>query len=369
MSEHDKRHMKRALALARKGIGKTSPNPAVGCVIVKAGSIVGEGWHQKAGQPHAEVNALAMAGSEAQGADVYVTLEPCRHTGRTPPCTEALIAAGVRRVVAGMVDPNPQVAGKGFAMLRKAGILVEHGLMEADCRAINRPFIKHVTTGLPYVTYKCAMTLDGNIATVTGESQWISCMDSRRHTHRLRAMNDAIMVGVDTIITDNPKLTVRHVRGRNPLRIIVDTRLRTPESVDVLSERMARDTIIATTESNPRVHLRYLQQGATVIVCDEYDGRVSMVDLLQKLGKRGIQSILLEGGSRLAGEMLQNGVIDEFVFFLAPKIIGSDGFAPFTLRGITSMDQAIRLQFGQVTRSGQDIVIHAWPGEAPCSPA
>lgn len=369
MSEQDQRHMKRALALARKGIGKTSPNPAVGCVVVKDGRVVGEGWHHKAGQPHAEVNALAMAGSEAQGADVFVTLEPCSHTGRTPPCAKALIAAGVRRVVAGMVDPNPQVAGKGFALLRKAGIIVEHGVMEAECRAINRPFIKHITTGLPYVTYKCAMTLDGNIATVTGESQWISCLDSRRYTHRLRAAHDAIMVGVDTIIADNPQLTVRHVKGRNPLRIILDTRLRTPESVTVLSESMAHDTIIATTESNPRVHLRYTQQGATIIVCDEYDGRVSMVDLLQKLGKRGIQSILLEGGSRLAGEMLQNNAIDEFIFFLAPKIIGSDGFAPFTLRGITSMDQAIKLQFGQISHSGQDIIVHAWPAEAACSPA
>ncbi|QEM67905.1 bifunctional diaminohydroxyphosphoribosylaminopyrimidine deaminase/5-amino-6-(5-phosphoribosylamino)uracil reductase RibD [Geobacter sp. FeAm09] len=369
MSEQDQRHMKRALTLARKGIGKTSPNPAVGCVVVKDGRVVGEGWHQKAGQPHAEVNALAMAGAEAQGADVFVTLEPCSHTGRTPPCAKALIAAGVRRVVAGMVDPNPQVAGKGFALLRKAGIIVEHGVMEAECRAINRPFIKHITTGLPYVTYKCAMTLDGNIATVTGESQWISCLDSRRYTHRLRAAHDAIMVGVDTIIADNPQLTVRHVKGRNPQRIIVDTRLRTPESVGVLSESMAHDTIIATTESNPRVHLRYTRQGATVVVCDEYDGRVSMVDLLQKLGKRGIQSILLEGGSRLAGEMLQNNAIDEFIFFLAPKIIGSDGFAPFTLRGITSMDQAIKLQFGQIAHSGQDIIVHAWPAEATCSPA
>ena len=241
--------------------------------------------------------------------------------------------------------------------------------MEAECRAMNRAFIKHITTGIPYVTYKCAMTVDGNIATVTGESQWISCLDSRRYTHRLRAENDAIMVGVDTIICDNPQLTVRHVKGHNPVRIIVDTRLRTPESVNVLSEHMAQNTIIATTESNPRVHMRYSQQGAVVIVCDEYDGRVSMVDLLQKLGQRGIQSILLEGGSRLAGDMLQSGIIDEFVFFLAPKIIGSDGFAPFTLRGITSMSKAIRLHFGPVVRSGQDIVIRAWPGEASCSPA
>ena len=369
MSEHDKRHMKRALSLACKGVGKTSPNPAVGCVVVNGDRIEGYGWHQKAGLPHAEINALAMAGSAAKGADVYVTLEPCSHTGRTPPCAESLIAAGVRRVVAGMVDPNPLVAGKGFAMMRRAGIIVEHGLMEPECRAINRPFIKHVTTGLPYITYKCAMTMDGNIATVTGESHWISCPDSRRYVHRLRTTLDAIMVGVDTIISDNPQLTVRHVKGRNPLRIIVDTRLRTPESVNVLSESMAHDTIIATTESNPRVHLRYTQQGATIIICDEYDGRVSMVDLLQKLGKRGIQTILLEGGSRLAGDMLKNGLIDEFIFFLSPKIIGSDGFAPFALRGITSMNNAIRLHFGPVARSGQDIVIHAWPEETSCSPA
>jgi diaminohydroxyphosphoribosylaminopyrimidine deaminase/5-amino-6-(5-phosphoribosylamino)uracil reductase len=368
MTSHDKRHMRRALSLARKGIGKTSPNPAVGCVIVKDGRVVGEGWHKKAGAAHAEVIALDMASSDAKGADVFVTLEPCSHTGRTPPCAKALIAAGVRRVVVGMVDPNPQVAGRGLAMLRKAGISVEHGLLEDECRAINHPFIKHITTGLPYVTYKCAMTLDGNIATVTGESRWISCEDSRRSAHRLRAAYDAIMVGVDTIITDNPQLTVRHVRGRDPLRVIVDTRLRTPESVNVLGSRLAKDTIIATTETNPRIHLRYTQQGTTVIVCDEFDGRVSMVDLLQKLGKRGIQSILLEGGSRLAGDMLKNGIIDEFVFYLAPKIVGSDGFAPFTLRGITSMDQAVRLEFGEIRRSGRDIVIHAWP-EKTCSPA
>jgi diaminohydroxyphosphoribosylaminopyrimidine deaminase/5-amino-6-(5-phosphoribosylamino)uracil reductase len=368
MSSHDKRHMRRALSLARKGVGKTSPNPAVGCVIVKDDRIIGEGWHKKAGMPHAEVSALEMAGTDAKDAEVFVTLEPCSHTGRTPPCADALVAAGVRRVVAGMVDPNPQVAGKGFNILNKAGIIVEHGLMEAECRAMNRPFIKHISTGLPYITYKCAMTLDGNIATVTGESRWISCEESRRNAHMLRAAYDAIMVGVDTIITDNPQLTVRHVRGRDPLRVIVDTRLRTPESVNVLGSRLAQNTIIATTESNPRVHLRYTQQGTTVIVCDEYDGRVSMVDLLEKLGKRGIQSILLEGGSRLAGEMLKRGLIDEFVFFLAPKIIGSDGFAPFTLNGITSMDQAIRLVFGQMKRSGQDIVINAWP-EKTCSPA
>ncbi|NTW81147.1 MAG: bifunctional diaminohydroxyphosphoribosylaminopyrimidine deaminase/5-amino-6-(5-phosphoribosylamino)uracil reductase RibD, partial [Geobacteraceae bacterium] len=291
----------------------------------------------------------------------------CSHTGKTPPCSEALIRAGVKRVVAGMSDPNPQVNGGGLAALERAGIKTSCGILESDCRAINLPFIKHITTGVPYVTYKCAMTLDGNIATVTGESRWISCEESRKYVHKMRSSMDAIMVGVDTIITDNPQLTVRHVNGKDPLRVIVDTRLRTPESVNVLNGQLSSRTIIATTESNPRVHLRYLKLGATILVCDYYDGRVCMKDLLQKLGAMGVQSILLEGGSHLAGSMLQNGLIDELVIFVAPKIIGSNGFAPFTLQGITSMAQAIKLDFTDVCRIGSDIVVTARP-ELPCSP-
>jgi diaminohydroxyphosphoribosylaminopyrimidine deaminase / 5-amino-6-(5-phosphoribosylamino)uracil reductase len=359
MVSTDKKYMKRALTLARKGIGKTSPNPAVGCVIVKNGAVVGEGWHRKAGEPHAEINALAMAGAKARGADVYVTLEPCSHTGKTPPCSEALIRAGVKRVIAGMLDPNPLVSGGGLAALKQAGIETSCGMLEDDCRALNLPFIKHITTGIPFVTYKCAMTLDGNIATITGESRWISCEESRKYVHRMRSRMDAIMVGVDTIITDNPQLTVRHVRGKDPLRVIVDTRLRTPESVKVLNGELSSRTIIATTEINPRVHLRYLKQGVSIVVCEEFDGRVSMEDLLQKLGAMGVQSILLEGGSRLAGNMLQNVLIDELVIFIAPKVIGSNGFAPFTLQGITSMSQAIKLEFTDVCRSGSDIVVTA----------
>jgi diaminohydroxyphosphoribosylaminopyrimidine deaminase/5-amino-6-(5-phosphoribosylamino)uracil reductase len=367
MTATDTKYMKRALSLARKGIGTTSPNPAVGCVIVKNGMIIGEGWHKRAGGHHAEIHALEMAGTRARGADVYVTLEPCSHTGRTPPCSEALIRAGVKRVVAGMLDPNPLVSGGGLAALEQAGIETACGIREDDCRAINLPFIKHVTTGIPYVTYKCAMTLDGNIATITGESRWISCEESRKYVHRMRSQMDAVMVGVDTIITDNPHLTVRHVRGKDPLRVIVDTRLRTPESVNVLNGPLSSNTIIATTESDPGVHLPYLKQGATILVCDGHDGRVSMKDLLQKLGAMGVQSILLEGGSRLAGNMLQLGVIDELVFFVAPKIIGSNGFAPFTLQGITSMAQAIKLNFTDVCRIGTDIVVTARP-EHVCSP-
>ncbi|MGB9079803.1 MAG: bifunctional diaminohydroxyphosphoribosylaminopyrimidine deaminase/5-amino-6-(5-phosphoribosylamino)uracil reductase RibD [Desulfuromonadaceae bacterium] len=367
MTTTDTKYMKRALSLARKGIGKTSPNPAVGCVIVKNGTIIGEGWHKRAGGHHAEIHALEMAGARARGADVYVTLEPCSHTGKTPPCSEALIRAGVKRVVAGMLDPNPLVSGGGLAALMLAGIETACGICEDDCRAINLPFIKHVTTGIPYVTYKCAMTLDGNIATITGESRWISCEKSRKYVHRMRSHMDAVMVGVDTIIADNPRLTVRHVRGKNPLRVVVDTRLRTPESVNVLNDQLSSGTIIATTESDQGRHLPYLKQGATILVCDEYDGRVSMKDLLQKLGAMGVQSILLEGGSRLAGNMLQLGVIDELVFFVAPKIIGNNGFAPFTLEGITSMAQAIKLNFTDVCRIGSDLVVTARP-EHVCSP-
>ena len=363
----DAKYMKRALKLARKGVGKTSPNPAVGCVIVRDCIIVGEGWHKKAGTPHAEIHALEMAGSAAAGADVYVTLEPCCHSGKTPPCSDALIAAGVKRVVAGMSDPNPMVWGGGLAALKNAGIEVICGVLEVECRELNRAFVKQITTGLPYVTYKCAMTMDGNIATVTGDSRWVSCDVSRKEVHRMRSRMDAVMAGVDTIIADNPELTVRHVRGRNPLRVVVDTNLRTPETVRILSGRLAAKTIIATTESNPRIHLRYLQQGATILVCESDDSRVSIPDLLKKLGEMGIQSILLEGGSRLAGEMLQNNLIDEMVIFIAPKIIGNNGFAPFTLQGMSTMDQAIKLNFFHVDRSGTDIVIHARP-EVLCSP-
>jgi diaminohydroxyphosphoribosylaminopyrimidine deaminase/5-amino-6-(5-phosphoribosylamino)uracil reductase len=369
MSEtKDMKFMKRALTLARKGIGRTSPNPAVGCVIVKDGTIIGEGWHRKAGSPHAEIHALNMAADAAVGADVFVTLEPCCHTGATPPCTDALIKAGVCRVVAGMRDPNPRVNGGGLAALKQAGIETVCGVLENECRAINLPFIKHSTTGLPYVTYKCAMTLDGKIASITGESRWISCEESRKYVHRMRSHNDAIMVGVDTILADNPQLTVRHVKGRNPLRIIVDSNLRTPTSVEILSGLLARNTIIACTEEDLSIHQRYLLNGATVLVCNSLEGRVDLRDLLEKLGRLGVQSILLEGGSRLAGDALSKGLIDECVFFFAPKVIGSDGFSPFAITGITDMSQSLAFTGLSVRRIGSDIVVNARP-EGPCLPA
>ena len=362
----DIKYMKRALTLAKKGLGKTHPNPAVGCVIVKNGTIIGEGWHKKAGGHHAEIHALETTGGGARGADVYVTLEPCSHTGKTPPCSEALIKAGVKRVVAGMSDPNPQVNGGGLLALQQAGIETLCGVLEEQCRAINRPFLKFITTGLPYVTYKCAMTLDGKIASVTGDSRWISCEESRKVVHRMRADSNAIMVGVDTIIADNPQLTVRHTKGKNPLRVIVDSRMRTPESVAVLSNQLASGTMIATTETNPKVHARYLKSGVRIMVCNSVDGKVDLHDLWKKLGCIGVHSLLLEGGSHLAGEALRQGLIDECVFFYAPKVIGSDGFSPFAITGTTDMAHSIKFSNLNVRRVGTDIMVTAHP-EKQCS--
>lgn len=359
--------MKRALILARKGIGRTSPNPAVGCIIVKDGNIIGEGWHRRAGTPHAEIHALNMAGDAAKGADVYVTLEPCCHIGATPPCSDALVKSGVRRVVVGMRDPNPSVSGGGITALNQAGIETVCGVLEDACRAINLPFIKHFETGLPYVTYKCAMTLDGKIASASGDSRWISSEESRKYVHRMRAHNDAVMVGVDTVLADNPQLTVRHVKGRNPLRIIVDSNLRTPVGADIISGALASMTIIACTEEDLDIHQRYIQNGATVLVCNSRDHRVDLYDLWEKLGKLGIQSILLEGGSRLAGDALLKGLIDECVFFYAPKVSGSDGFSPFTITGITDMSLSLAITDMKVRRIGSDIVINARP-EVSCLP-
>ena len=367
MTALDEKYMQRAITLAKKGIGKTHPNPAVGCIIVKNGTIIGEGWHKQAGGPHAEIHALEMAGTAAQGAEVYVTLEPCSHTGKTPPCSDALIKAGVKRVVAGMSDPNPQVNGGGLQALQQAGIETLCGVLEDKCRAINRPFIKFMTTGLPYVTYKCAMTLDGKIACVTGQSRWISCAASRKIAHRLRAVNNAIMVGVDTIIADNPLLTVRHVAGTSPMIIIVDSRLRTPESVAALTGEMAKRTIIATTETNPKIHARYLQKGARLLVCNSLNGSVDLLDLLHKLGETGIHSVLLEGGSRLAGGALKQQLIDECVFFYAPKIVGSDGFSPFAITGIADMANSIPFRNLSMRQVGTDIMVTAFP-EYACSP-
>lgn len=365
MNDFHQKMMRRALHLARKGIGKTSPNPAVGAVVVRDGSIVGEGWHRRAGTPHAEVHALRQAGESARGGDVYVTLEPCSHHGRTPPCAEALVAAGVARVFVGMIDPNPLVSGRGVELLRRAGITVETGLLEAECRMLNEAFIKHVTTGRPLVVLKSALTLDGKTATACGDSRWVTSALSRRLVHRLRARMDGVMIGVGTLMADDPELTVRLVKGRNPLRIVVDSDLRTPPAARLLAPAGGGGAVLATVCSDAAKLATFAAAGVDVLVCSSDGGRVDLPDMLDRLGARGVQSILLEGGETLAGEMLRQGLIDKFLFFLAPKLIGGEGKGVFAGAGATLMEQAVPLRIERVGRVGGDILLEAYP-EAAC---
>lgn len=364
---HDRQMMRQALSLARRGVGRTAPNPAVGCVIVKDGVVVGEGWHRKAGTPHAEVHALREAGEAARGADVFVTLEPCSHHGRTPPCADALVDAGVARVVAGMVDPNPKVSGRGLARLRTAGVRVETGLLEEECRRLNEPFIKHVTTGRPFVILKCAMTLDGKIATSHGDSKWITNDKSRAYVHRLRGMVDAVMVGSGTVAADDPLLTCRVGRGKNPLRVVVDSSLRTPLHAQVVTDRAA-GTIIATVQSADEEKADALRAaGAKVLTCQADDRWVDLDDLLVRLGTRGIQSVLLEGGGTLAGEALRRKLIDRFLFFYAPKLVGGTGKGPFAGDGVRLIADAVPLKQVSMRRFGSDMLVEAYP-EDSCLP-
>ena len=361
MPNFHEKMMHRALVLARKGVGKTSPNPSVGCVIVKDGEIVGEGWHRMAGTPHAEVHALQAAEDLACGADVYVTLEPCSHHGKTPPCAEALISAGVARVFIGMTDPNPKVCGQGERLLQDAGITVQTGILEEECRLLNEYFIKHITTGLPFVISKSAMTMDGKIATAGGDSKWITSEEARRFAHTLRSEADAIMVGIGTVLADDPLLTARIPGSKDPLRIIVDSGLRIPLSANVLREGQPSRTIIATLCDDPAKIAAIRERGADVLVCKARDCRVDLNDLIIRLGAMGILSILLEGGAELAGAMLRGGLIDKFCFFFAPKLVGGAGMEPFAGQGAASMADVVALKNITVREFGADLMITAYP--------
>ena len=361
MEYFDEKMMKRAIVLARRGLGRTAPNPAVGCVIVKDGAIVGEGWHKKAGTPHAEVHALRLAGEKAHGADVYVTLEPCAHFGKTPPCADALKAAKVARVFVGMVDPNPKVCGKGVLLLRSAGIEVVSPFLEGRCRMLNEPFIKHVSTGLPFVVLKSAMTLDGKIATVSRDSKWITGDKSRLYVHKLRAMLDAIMVGVGTVVSDDPLLTSRTLGGRDPLRVVLDSSLRIPLQAQVLHNYSPARTIVATISDDEAKIARLTGLGAAVLRCREKDARVDLHDLLLKLGGLGVQSLLLEGGGELAGDALRSGLIDKCMFFYAPKLVGGEGLGPFAGKGPEFMADSFALKNITIKKVGDDILVQGYP--------
>lgn len=354
--------MQRAIELARNALGRTAPNPPVGAVIVRDGLIVGEGFHPRAGDPHAEIFALRAAGVRACGADIYVTLEPCSHRGRTGPCADALIAAGIRRVFVGTVDPNPLVAGRGIQRLKAAGLEVGIGLNEDACRELIAPFAWHITSGLPFTVYKAAMTLDGQLATCAGDSRWVSCADSRQRVHQLRDQVDAIMIGVQTILADNPQLTTRLDQGgRDPLRVVVDSHLRIPLESRILTQPSAARTLVATTTLAPAAKLVALEKlNAEVLVLPVVEGRVSLCALWQELGRRSVQHLLLEGGRTLASAALHARLINSIQVYIAPKLLGGEGLSGlFAGEGSSLMDDAIPLENLRVESVGADLLLTA----------
>lgn len=357
-------YMRMALDLAASAMGRTSPNPMVGAVVVRDGRVVGRGFHARAGAPHAEVAALRQAGEGALGSTLYVTLEPCCHYGRTGPCTEAVIEAGVRRVVAAMADPNPLVAGKGLNRLKESGLEVDCGVMEEEARRLNEVFIKYITTGMPFVVMKAAISLDGKIATRTGDSQWITGPGAREHGHRLRDRYDAIMVGVNTVLADNPSLTTRLPGGgRDPVRLILDSRARTPPESRVINRSSPAPTIIVTAGRAPRERVRLLEEaGAEVIAAPDRDGeRVDIQALMRILAGREITSVLIEGGGRVHASALECGAVDKVAWFIAPMLIGgSEAPGPLAGRGAGRLSEAVRLDRVGVSRMGNDIIIEGY---------
>lgn len=357
-------YMRLALQLAESAQGQTGINPVVGCVIVKDGRIVGTGAHLARGGPHAEIHALQMAGAEAEGATVYVTLEPCSHYGRTPPCAERLIRGKVGRVVVACPDPNPQVAGRGIARLREAGIRTEVGLMEREARELNAPFAKFITTGKPFVTLKAACSLDGKIATRSGDSKWISNETARREVHGLRHRHQAVMVGVETVLKDDPLLTTRlEVPALQPVRLIVDSALRTPEDAAVVRTADRTPTWILTADSADAGKQQALERrGVVVLRCGSSAGRVDLAAALEMLGRREIGSILLEGGGKLNGAMLEAGLVDRVVLYVAPIIIGgADAPAVFALEGAETVSGAIRLERVTMEPVGDNLRVTGYP--------
>ncbi len=357
--------MRRALALARRMLGRTSPNPAVGCVIVRGGRIVGQGATAAGGRPHAEAVALARAGAKARGATAYVSFEPCAHQGRTAPCARALVEAGVRRVVIGCIDPYPPVRGRGVAILRAAGIEVVSGVLEDECRRLNQGFITRVTRGRPLATLKLALSLDGRIAAASGDSQWISSPASRALVHRWRSEADAVMVGAGTVLADNPRLTCRIAGGRDPVRVIIDGRLRCSPRARVFVERSTAPALLVTTVANvARARRRYGGARVEVIGCpvrgrgESAVPRLDLRALMRELGRRGWCNVLIEGGAHLAGSALDAGIVDRVAFFVAPIVIGAGTPAVEGL-GFARVRDAIALGALSVRRLGGDLLMEA----------
>lgn len=352
----DQRYMAHALELAARGLCTTTPNPRVGCVIVKNGTIIGEGWHARAGEPHAEPIALQAAGAKATGATVYVTLEPCAHHGRTPPCVEALIKAKPARVVAALQDPNPQTAGRGFEQLRAAGIRVDTGLMEMEARELNIGFVSRMTRGTPWVRMKIAASLDGRTALADGQSQWITGAEARRDGHAWRARACAVLTGVGTVKGDDPQLTVREVATpRQPLRVVVDSRLQTPLTARVLGP----GTLIAAAGADVPRTVALRAKGAEVVVLPNHEGKVELPALLQELARRGCNEVHVEAGHKLNGSLLDEDLVDELLIYLAPCLLGDTAQGMFHLPPLQSLAQRRNVKITDIARIGDDVRVLA----------
>jgi diaminohydroxyphosphoribosylaminopyrimidine deaminase / 5-amino-6-(5-phosphoribosylamino)uracil reductase len=362
----DRGFMQMALELAARGRGFTSPNPMVGAVVVADGEVVGHGFHRAAGGPHAEIHALDAAGERARGSTLYVTLEPCNHTGRTPPCTLKILEAGIRRVVIGMRDPNPGVVGGGADFLANRGIEVRLGVCEAAARSLNEVFVKFIQTRRPFVIAKCAATLDGRIATRTGDSKWVTGGEARDFVHELRHAADAILVGVETIVADDPQLTARRKSGvsRDPVRVILDTRLRIPASARVLNHRSPAATwVVIGPDVKAEAKRRIIGSGVELVEADAPGGRIDLAHFMEVLGGRGITSVLIEGGGRVLGSAFRAGVVDKAFFFIAPLISGGDDGIPVCRgEGVARMQDCLRLTRIATRRFGDDLMIAGYPG-------
>ena len=361
----DEQYMRRALELAEKGAGWVFPNPLVGAVIVKDDRIIGEGYHERYGQFHAERNALAHCKESPEGATIYVTLEPCCHHGKQPPCTDALIEAGIRRVVIGSKDPNPLVHGKGIRILREHGIEVTEHVLEAECDAENEVFFHYMRTKQPFVILKYAMTLDGKIAAYTGESRWVTGDAARAHVHRMRQRYSAIMVGVGTVLADDPMLTCRLEEEKvtaNPVRIICDTALRTPLDSQIVRTAGEIPTILATCCRQEALHMPYIGAGCKIVVTPEKDGHVDLLNLMKQLGEQGIDSVILEGGGTLNWSALQAGIVQKVQAYIAPKLFGgATAKTPVEGQGFPNPAAAVELSRTNVTALGADWLIEGYP--------
>ena len=367
-TNQDTKYMRLALDLATQGRGRVAPNPMVGAVIVKDDQIIGKGWHQRYGEPHAERNALAACTANPEGATIYVTLEPCCHHGKQPPCVDAIIAAGISRVVIGSQDPNPLVAGKGIATLQSHGIEVITGVLTAECDKINKEFFHYIKTETPYVTMKYAMTADGKIAAYTGNARWITGEEARRHTHRERGYVRAIMVGVGTVLADDPLLTCRVEGGSNPLRIICDTNLRTPLTSQIVQTAGEIPTLIATCCADEAKHLPYIKAGCQILTLPQIGGHVDLSALMKQLGKRKISSVIIEGGAALNWSAISAGIVQRVQTYIAPKLLGGAAAkTPIGGQGFPDPNQAVNLINSTITQLGNDILIES--EVEPCSQA